>query len=274
MSFAFKPIVAALAFAATGAAHAANVSIDTDGATAQNGILVSATSELQFSHGLMQFLANQPAPAGVNPYGNATLTQKDPCADCVYEPDDIPPPHYFVGTPVNNLTHDTATGKLLQMVSVDGVQISLDRSLETGAAGGWAKLGELDVQFQVDGSAKIFGQVSGQRLGASSAVNYSGLMFTVAAADVHNATFNSAPGTHDTTLNNLVLSQPAFQALAASWGLSSTGPSLADWTVAGADFGNLRYSVTVTTAVPEPSTYILMGVGLAGLFLMARRRTE
>lgn len=278
MNLAFKHTVAALAFVATGAAHAANVSIDTDGATAQNGILVSATGELQFSHGLMQFLANQPSPAGVTPYGSATLTKKDPCGDCVYPdeytPGDIGPLRYFVGTPVVKLTHDTVTGKLSEVVSVDGVKLSLERSSPHGVAGGWAEVGELGVRFQADGSAQIFGTISGQRLGASSAVNYSGLMFTVAAADVHNATFNSTPGTHDTTLNNLVLSQPASQALVASWGLSSNSPGLADWTVAGANFGNLRYSVTVTTAVPEPSTYLLMGVGLAGLGLLARRRAK
>lgn len=278
MNFAFKHIVAALAFVAAGATNAANVSIDTDGTTEQNGIKVSATSELQFSHGLMQFLANQPSPAGVTPYGNATLTKKDPCGDCVYPdevtPGDIGPLRYFVGAPVVNLTHDTVTGKLSEVDSVDGVRLSLDTSLPHGVAGGWAEVGELDVQFQADGSAQVFGKISGQRLGASSAVNYSGLMFTVAAADVHNATFNSAPGTYDTTLNNLVLSQPASQALVTSWGLSSAGSARSDWTVAGANFGNLRYSVTVTTAVPEPSTYLLMGVGLLGLGLMARRRAN
>lgn len=278
MNFAIRHIVAATAFVATGAANAANVSIATDGTTEQNGITVSATSELQFSYGLMKYLATTPNPAVVTPYGAATLTKKDPCGDCAYEqeytPGEFDHLHYFVGAPVNSLTHDTATGKLVQMVSVDGVKVSLEKSLTTGAAGGWATFGELDVRFQADGSAQIFGQIAGQRLGAPSTVNHSGLLFTVAAANVHNATFNSAPGTYETTLDNLVLSDNAFQALAASWGLSAAGLSRLDLQTVGANFGNLRYSVTVAAAVPEPSTYLLMGFGLAGLGLVARRRAK
>ncbi len=76
---------------------------------------------------------------------------------------------------------------------------------------------------------------------------------------------------------------PAGFDLLAAWGLGTSGDGMMDlpggiyaigvggtnWAVPGAT--SASYSISITAA-PEPSTYLLVGLGLAGLALVRRRR--
>lgn len=274
MKFAFKSIVVAAAFVAAGVANAASVTVVADGTTVQNGFKVSAVGELEFSTLLMGALKTPNPPVAVAPYGGATLSSGTRTETDEFGEVNVVQYH-IVGSTVTGLTYDDVTGKVSNVISVGGAAQTMDKNQAIGAVGGSARVGELDVRFQADNSVQIFGTITGQRLGASSAVNYSGLLFTVAAANVSGATtFQNAAGVYETTLSKLALSDAAFTALVQSFGLSSTGLGYDALRKATANFGDLNSTITVTAAIPEPSTYALMGVGLVGLGLMARRRAK
>jgi hypothetical protein len=94
-------------------------------------------------------------------------------------------------------------------------------------------------------------------------------------ANIQGATtFKAVEGTTvaQNTLTGLKISDDAFNLFAQSLGLT---PDLGVTSMRGiTDYGTMvaRITVDVKTPVPEPSTYALMAVGLAGLAFASKRR--
>jgi len=241
MKFAMKSIVAAASFVAVAAAQAAIVTVPTDGVTVSNGVTVSAAGSLEFSQGLAGALSLGKAQVGA--YGGGTATQVSRSVTkngktTTYKT-------YVIGAGVSSLSYDNANGnKVTEVVSTGGTTQTLadaDANASIVADGGTASIGDLDVKFNADGSVNIYGKIVGQSYAATPAnVNWSGLLFTVAAANVTGTTaFSTTAGTYNTTLSNLAITQDGFDQLAAVFGLAAGELGYNTLSGAASNFGTL-----------------------------------
>ena len=275
MKHVLKTVVVASALAAAGMANAANVVVPVDGVTATQGFTATGSGNLEISKNLAA--AVKLGNVQVDAFAGATVTTKT----VVLTDSKGKTSSYltYVGAaPVTSLTLDDAAGyKVVQAASAGGLAMTMAANPDLAADGGAAPVGNLDIHFNADGSASIFGTMTGTSYNGT-VVNYSGLAFNVAASRISGATsFPMAAGTYTTVLKGLAITQPAFDALATVFGLDPDGLGYQSLQGAAADFGTMTSVIVakaVTPAIPEPSTYALMGLGLFGLVIASRHKSK
>lgn len=271
MRDSIKRLVAGAALLCSGIGQAAVV--PADGQTIYKGAVVNATATWSFSRQLAGALSTAFPGPDVGVYGGAWQ-------EYVYYPalDEFGEPYEYgadvIHAQVSVVTFDDVGVKVEAAASKGGTTLVLPKSTALKMGGGQAQIGELDARLQVDGSVNIYGAINGQALGAASAVSYTGLLFTVQAADVEGPLSFSYQfgGSLQATFNNLALSQAGFSALTQSFGLHPTGLMYTALQFAQPDFGDLTLTVTAIPLIPEPSSGVLMGGGLLCLVALRRRR--
>lgn len=249
MKFVVKSLVAAAAFVMVGAASAAPATVNVGGVL-NDMRLVGGTGTLSFSTDLLSALDTGKVTVTSYAPGVATAT-KD--ADGYYT-------EVSASAVISSMVVDDVTNKLIS-VATSGGATQNSPVLKGVSSGGFLTVADLNVDLV---NAKVYATVIGGN-GVGTLTNYH-------LWDIVN------PVTQDSFMvgDNQVLSQisglqittPGFDTFSKALGLLSLGKG-ALATVS--DFGTITTTLTVQ-AVPEPSTYALMGLGLVGIGLVARRR--
>lgn len=287
MKFAFKSLVAAAALVSMGASHAVTATLTTTNTVTDSGWTLSnmsGTGRLTFSDTLISALNT--ASVQFETVAPADLTApKDPTTGKYTKGGTA-----FVNAPVSSLTgnFDGTTLSVTEVVTAGGAkQITIKNGATNGA-------GFLVIEnLTVDLNAKLIkADLSGGN-GFASVKGYNLWTFETLQGPTTFSVPNPAVETVfnvDNALRGLffVNQVDGLDKFALALNLNSTGRAALKAvdnklstsnkdpvTGQAAGFGWINSSITVTaTPVPEPSTYALMVVGLAGVAFAARRRAK
>lgn len=250
MKFAFKSIAAAVAFVAAGAVSAQTIPTDDTPVLAPNGDTVWVTGSGTLSFSTLLLGALDVGQVAITAYGDAI-------PDIQLDPDG-----YYVSAavsaPLTSLTYD---GTTITNATTTGGATQTSPVLKGVSSGGTLTVTDLAVNLT---TSEVFATI----IGANGVGTQENVHVWTAASITGDTQFTGEFGDFTTVLSGLSITSGAFDLFSQSLGLLPLGVgALATVT----DFGTIT-SVVNVAAVPEPSTYALMGVGLVGIGLMARRR--
>lgn len=270
MKFAMKPLMIAAALVATGATNAASVTLPANGTVTAAGYTLSdlsGTDTLTFSNALVGALnAGKVQITNVAP-ASAAVTYKTNAATKVVSISTA-----SAAAPVTSLTGDlTGTSLSITGAGTAGGTLQTATTANIATTGGSLKIINLSVDLA---AKKVYADlIGGNGVGTRNNVWLWDISTITGptAIDLSLLPAGGGVATLTNTRSGLTINQAAFDLFATSMGLTANGiTSLKTVT----DFGTIvsTISLKATPAVPEPGTYALMGLGMAGLGLATRRR--
>lgn len=267
MKFALKHLALAASLVSVGLASAQATTIATSGSVTDSGYTFSAlsgTGTLSFSSTLIGALnAGGVQVSQVNP-AIVTTTTTTPTSS-KYKT-------VTAAAPVTSLTGAVSgsTFGVTQVATAGGaLQTAVDDGFTT--TGGSLSITNLMVDLS---SKKVFATLVGAN--GVGTVNNLYLWDIGSLSGATSQSLVDGTNTFSNTLSGLKINSNAFNLFSQALGLTAAGNNaLATVT----DFGTITSTISfnakaATAAVPEPSTYALMGLGLAAVGMVARRRAK
>lgn len=244
MTLRFKQGMAASMLVAAGMAQAASVTIPTG--TAYNGLVLEPkAAHFSFSADVLGTLDT--AKTSVASYGAANTTVLKDTDGFYIEAAE--------SAPITSLTIDTGTGSVQSFTTTGGFSLSTP-TLKNVSSGGSLTVTDLNIDLA---NKKVYATLIG-----GNGVGTFNHLYLWDIASITGVTNVQSTGTYTTTLAGLSITTEGFNKFATSLGLLNLGKS--------ALVGVTDYGTITVVAVPEPSTSVLMGLGLAGLLISKRRR--
>lgn len=251
MTLRFRQVVAVSMLAMGGLAQAAYVDVPAGTPSPYDGFTYQGALALTYGADVMG--AWDTLRASVSSYGAGVAT-------AVRDTDG-----FFTqlsqAAPMTSMTVDSDTGVPVRYNSAGGATITVP-VLKSVSSGGSLTLTDLSVDFKQK-------QVNATIIGANGV----GTLTNVHLLDIQSIAFEGA-GQGCPAFGNCAY--PRFTAsglILTAEGLSKVSQSLGLITQGRSGFGDpIDFGVLTTVAIPEPSTYALMGLGLVGVWVGTKKR--
>ena len=162
-----------------------------------------------------------------------------------------------------SLTIDTATRDVIGLTTTGGATLTAT-AINGVSSGGFLTIS--DIAFNVPTKTVFATVIGGNGVGTVSNVAL------WQAASLTGGTTVEGPGIYENSITGLSITTQGFDLFKQALGLQFLGLAALG---SVEDYGSVNSTIiatAVTPAIPEPSTYALMGLGLVGLGLVARRR--
>lgn len=167
--------------------------------------------------------------------------------------------------PLSRFSIDTVSSQVLGVGSKGGLTLSVDAK-KSVSIGGTMTVTDLSADLNTH---TIFATI----IGANNVGTVTNVPLWTFSELITGTTLYSGPGEYNNTLSGLVLTTEGYDKFVKSLGLLGSAKSALKGLE---DFGTIESHIDahmVLSTVPEPATYILMGLGLMGMGFVSRRQS-